>query len=152
MPKFRFFGLDLLVFLASRLLEAFALAILVWAAAFISSSNPDVGSIANSEKLDMFGAYLVVRTYFITFGYLALSALVFVGFELLGGLSSRTRVLSQNVGVLLVHGTAIGLLSPSANTAYWLAGTGLVALTATATVFAWWPWLANNRNKRDGGN
>jgi hypothetical protein len=145
MLKLRFFWPDLLTFLASRLFEALALAALVWAAAFVSSSAPDVGSAVVSGKLDMFGAYLVVRTYFVMFGYLVLSALVFVGYELLGGLSSRARLLSQNVGVLLIHGTAIGLLSPSVTNTYWLAGAALVALTAIATVLVWWPWLARMR-------
>lgn len=151
MPKFRFFWSDLLVFLGGRLFEALVLAVLVWAAA-LTRFVPEATSTLEPGRLDMFGVYLVVRTYFVTFGYLVLSALVFVGYELFGGLSSRARVLSQSAGVLLIHGAAIGLLSPSASSAYWLAGVALVTLAATAAVFIWWPWLASKRGKSASGS
>jgi hypothetical protein len=148
MPKSRFFWSDSLVFLGGRLFEALALAALVWAAALVTyaTSTPELG------RLDMFGVYLLVRAYFVTFGYLVLSALVFAGYALFGGLSSRVRVLFQSAGVLLIHGAAIGLLSPSVTAAYWLVGVAWVALSGTAAVFIWWPWLASKRGESASGS
>ena len=142
MNNLKFAAFDAVIFFASRLLDAIALAALMWLVATIDKGSASSGSL----EANLYGIYLIVRAYFIVFGFLLLSAAVFVAMEFFGGIHTRARLLFLNVGVLLLHGLALGFLLRLGTPAYWTIGVGMLLFSALATNWLLWPWLLRQRH------
>ena len=137
----RLLAFDLIVFVASRIIEAISLvALLVIAVAL------DGIPITGATEADLYSVYLIVRGYFFVLGYVQLSAVVFAGLACFGGLYTRARMIFSNTGVLLAHGLIVGLSLNLVVPTYWLVGLGMLLVSLSTTIWIFWPLVWRYRN------
>jgi len=134
---------DLAIFGASRVIDALSLVVFVWLGVVIAG-----GSAAyTSEPSGFYDAYLLVRGYFYVLGYAFFSALAFVVTEILGGFRTRKRLLVNNVGIMLLHGVALGVVLSAKTAFYWSIGLCMLSCSAFLTYAVWWPWIERRRER-----